>query len=1183
LPDPILRLRTIIGFGGCSTRWVLWTQDSSVVVYPCHAVIVALHIHTGEQRFFMGHTDKRVLLAALSLLCSSLNTPIHSLSPSPAPLCSSQPLPQLCARLWPRCSPSMVVVWNTAQVTRGGEVAVLAKAHTDVDIQALKIAFFDDTRMVSCGRASVRLWRLKAGFLRSCPVALGQFQSLEFTDLTFEETQEAERDLQGHTLFVCSSSGHVLELDYESVCVRSVRRLLPTRPQHCPGQEQPACGAGPGIAINSISISSAFCATGSEDGYLRLWPRDFSAVVLEAEHEAAVSCVCISPDGRRVLSSTAAGSLGCLDIASWGYSTLMRSHGDSVLAFSIQGLWKHMATVSQDNTIRVWDLSSMQQLYDFTAADETPCAVAFHPAQHLLACGFDSGTVRIFDLASSDLLVEHRQHHTVITGLTFTPDGKFMFSSCLQGTLALYSCTEQKSHVLRVLGKEGKGRSGGSSILGGKEGKGLGAPEHWLEGKGSTPCLKVFTQQLLVSQLLRVDISTLDVNCRALGSAARVCFAPSPRGELLVSTSARKLLVLDVRTGRLVREVSGVHKLCCSSLAPSRDGRYLLTAGDKVLKVWDYQMRFDVNFQVFIGHSEPVRQVAFSPDQQHVLSVGDAIFLWDFLAAPEGSEQLKDACGSPGQTVPVPPLSSALCLAVSPVHPAACPGKELLPGKATIGFVWGKAPCPAQQQGASFPSLQLLTSSLRSCCGSTGCSLPLSLCVCVCVDVPTERATSPGLGAAPSQEHHPQRSCFLLCLAELREGSTRAQSQSPIRPDSYRHFTPRFKASQLPQSFSSPPAGSEVLKLKAVMGYNGNGRGNMVWSPDTGFFAYTCGCIIVVEDLHSGSQSHWLGHTEEISVLAISHNAQVLASASGRRNGDSHCQICIWNIQDGVCTANLFHHQTQVQAMAFSGDDRLLVTLGDYNDQSLALWDTCNLQLLAATGLSQPAHDVAFSPSSPQELVCVGKGALMFWLLEQQGADVSLKVHRAPAPAVLGPVELTCVCYGAEALLYTGTNSGHICVWDTQHRHCFMTWEADEGEIGVLVCAHNRLLSGSNTKRIRLWAAAAVPELRLKGPCARSSSVLLEHEMPLDGTIVSAAFDESLEMGIVGTTAGTLWYINWAESTSIRLISGHRSKVTAVGFSPDETHCATCGEDGSVRLWSLGSMELVVQFQVLNQ
>lgn len=38
-----------------------------------------------------------------------------------------------------------------------------------------------------------------------------------------------------------------------------------------------------------------------------------------------------------------------------------------------------------------------------------------------------------------------------------------------------------------------------------------------------------------------------------------------------------------------------------------------------------------------------------------------------------------------------------------------------------------------------------------------------------------------------------------------------------------------------------------------------------------------------------------------------------------------------------------------------------------------------------------------------------------------------------------------------------------------------------------------------------------------------------------------------------------------------------------MAFSPDESHCATCGEDGSVRVWSLASLELVVQFQVLNQ
>lgn len=41
-----------------------------------------------------------------------------------------------------------------------------------------------------------------------------------------------------------------------------------------------------------------------------------------------------------------------------------------------------------------------------------------------------------------------------------------------------------------------------------------------------------------------------------------------------------------------------MHKLTCSSLALSRDGQYLLTAGDKVIKVWDYWMRLNINFQV---------------------------------------------------------------------------------------------------------------------------------------------------------------------------------------------------------------------------------------------------------------------------------------------------------------------------------------------------------------------------------------------------------------------------------------------------------------------------------------------------------------------------------------------------------------------------------------------------------
>ena len=44
--------------------------------------------------------------------------------------------------------------------------------------------------------------------------------------------------------------------------------------------------------------------TGSDDGFLRLWPLDFKHVYLEAEHEGPVTAVDISSDGIKILAGT---------------------------------------------------------------------------------------------------------------------------------------------------------------------------------------------------------------------------------------------------------------------------------------------------------------------------------------------------------------------------------------------------------------------------------------------------------------------------------------------------------------------------------------------------------------------------------------------------------------------------------------------------------------------------------------------------------------------------------------------------------------------------------------------------------------------------------------------------------------------------------------------------------------
>ena len=62
---------------------------------------------------------------------------------------------------------------------------------------------------------------------------------------------------------------------------------------------------GPGIAINTMAINETFCVTGSDDGFMRLWPLDFAHVYLEAEHEGPVTAVGFSADGLKIVAGTA--------------------------------------------------------------------------------------------------------------------------------------------------------------------------------------------------------------------------------------------------------------------------------------------------------------------------------------------------------------------------------------------------------------------------------------------------------------------------------------------------------------------------------------------------------------------------------------------------------------------------------------------------------------------------------------------------------------------------------------------------------------------------------------------------------------------------------------------------------------------------------------------------------------
>ncbi|GFO23378.1 WD repeat-containing protein 90 [Plakobranchus ocellatus] len=446
--------------------------------------------------------------------------------------------------------------------------------------------------MASCGHDNIRIWRIKEGSLRSAPISLGEYTSMEFTDICFETGAHIDSEPESRLFYACTKSGFIFEVDYSKLAPRHVRRLLPIKSKSGRGTKiKDAEDSGGSISINSMHMNETFCVTGSDDGYLRLWPLDFAYVYLEAAHEGPVTASRLSADGLKILAGTSTGNLGILDVPSRQYSTLMRSHTGRISCFSVDPQHQHLATVSEDHTIRVWDLITLQQLYDFSATDECPCCVTYHPKKQVLACGFLSGAVRVISVEGTCLLAEHRHLRGQVTGLAYSPDGSRLYSSCSLGIAAIYDASTPDYNSLRVIaGLVARGDKYSPQAL-------VVSPcGRRVAFVGPTEFTVTVADAMGLDELVRIDVSGLSAN--SVDSALRLAFSPTKVGHLLVATANNKLMKYEAKNGKLVYEGTHIHRSGCSALTVSSCGELLATGGDKTIKIWDYGMKLDINFQV---------------------------------------------------------------------------------------------------------------------------------------------------------------------------------------------------------------------------------------------------------------------------------------------------------------------------------------------------------------------------------------------------------------------------------------------------------------------------------------------------------------------------------------------------------------------------------------------------------
>jgi WD40 repeat protein len=171
------------------------------------------------------------------------------------------------------------------------------------------------------------------------------------------------------------------------------------------------------------------------------------------QSNAPILAFAMSGDGKLLAYGSTASNFGVFDLVtgkptpSLNEKTTSKSdtpHRGSVFSVAFAPDGKVLATGSEDQTIKMWDVTSGKVLTTLRSHTGGVTSVAFSPDGELLASGGEDQTIRLWDVSEGNVVARLQGHADNVTCVRFSPNGKLLASASHDGTVKLWDIAAQE-------------------------------------------------------------------------------------------------------------------------------------------------------------------------------------------------------------------------------------------------------------------------------------------------------------------------------------------------------------------------------------------------------------------------------------------------------------------------------------------------------------------------------------------------------------------------------------------------------------------------------------------------------------------------------------------------------------------------------------------------------------------